>query len=96
MTGTTFFIANRVWWGAALFMAPFMAAVVDSIAVGIGVLLVLVLVAAVVFDTDRGWWSDEVRALPADKDRSRREARLLTLTAGIGLVLGLAAAYALG
>jgi hypothetical protein len=96
VTGSTYFIANRILWAAGLFIAPVVAAVSGSVIVGMVVLSVLVLLAVLVFDTDRGWWSDEVRSLPQDKDRSRREVRLLTASAAVGLVLGLVAAFLLG
>ena len=95
LTGTTYFIANRIWWAAALFIAPVVAAVSGSVVIGIVVLSVLLLPAFLVFDTDRGWWSEEVKTLPQAKDRSRREVRLLTVSAAVGLVLGLVAAYLL-
>jgi hypothetical protein len=57
---------------------------------------ILVLPAFALFDTDRAWWSDEVRVLPQDKERSRAELRMLTIFAGAGLVLGLVVAYVMG
>ena len=95
MTANTYFIGNRVWWAAALFIAPVVAAISGNVLIGLVVLSVLILPAFIVFDTDRGWWSDEVKSLPQDKDRSRREVRLLTATAAVGLALGLVAALLL-
>jgi len=96
VTGNTYFVANRIWWAAALFIAPVVTAVSGSVVIGILVLSVLLLPAFLVFDVDRGWWSDEVKSLPQDKDRSRREVLLLTASAAVGLVLGLVAAFLLG
>jgi hypothetical protein len=96
VTANTYFIGSRVWWAAALFIAPIVAAVAGNVLIGIVVLSMLLLPAFIVFDTDRGWWSDEVKALPQDKDRSRHEVRLLTASAAVGLVLGLIAAFLLG
>jgi hypothetical protein len=91
MTGTMYFIANRLWWAGALFIAPVAAAVADSVVIGIVVLAGLLLAALLVFDTGRPWWSDEVKSLPQDRDRSRRELLPLTASAAVGLVLGLVA-----
>jgi hypothetical protein len=96
VTANAYFIGNRVWWGAALFIAPVVAAVSGSVLIGIVVLFVLILPVFVVFDTDRAWWSDEVKSLPQDRDRSRRELRLLTASAVVGLVLGVVAGVVLG
>lgn len=96
MTAKTYFIANRVWWGTALFIAPLVAALLGEPLAGIVAASVLLLPTAVIFDADRSWWSAEVKALPKDKDRSRSETRLLTIWAGGGLVLGLVVAYFIG
>jgi hypothetical protein len=96
VTARTYFVANRVWWAAALFIAPTVAALFGDPVAGVVAATVLVLPVFLVFDTDRGWWSAEVKALPQDKDRSRRELRLLTISAAVGLALGLVVAYLLG
>ena len=82
--------------GAALFIAPIVAAVSGSVLIGSVVLCVLILPVFIVFDTDRAWWSDEVKSLPQDRDSSRREVRLLTASAVVGLVLGVVAGFVLG
>ena len=96
MTARTYFVANRVWWAGALFIAPTVAALFGDPLAGVVAAIVLVLPAFIIFDTDRSWWSGEMKALPQDKDRSRRELRLLTISAAIGLALGLVVAYLLG
>ena len=96
MTARTYFIANRVWWGAGLFIAPVVAAIFGDPLAGVVAAVVLVLPAFFIFDTDRGWWSAEVRAFPEDKDRSKSELRLLTIWAVGGLVLGVVIAYLVG
>ena len=95
MTARTYFVANRLWWGAALFLVPIVAATFGDPLAGVMAAAVLVLPAFIIFDTDRGWWSGEVKALPQDKDRSRRERLLLTVSAAVGLALGLVVAYLL-
>lgn len=96
MTARTYFVANRVWWAGALFLAPIVAAVVGTPVAGLVAAGILLLPAFVLFDTDRGWWSNEVRVLPQDKERSRTELRLLTVCAAAGLALGLIVAFLLG
>jgi hypothetical protein len=96
MSARTYFVGNRIWWAAALFLAPIIAAVVDSPVAGLVAAGILVLPAFVLFDTDRTWWASEVRLLPHDKERSRNEVRLLTLSAGAGLALGVVIAYLIG
>ena len=95
MTARTYFVGNRIWWAAALFIAPVAGAIAENPLVGIVVLSVLLLPAFVVFDSDRPWWSDDVTSLVKDEDRSRREVHLLTLSAAVGLALGLAVALVL-
>lgn len=89
-----YFLANRAWWFTALFVGPIAAGIAGEPMVGIIAMAVLVLPALIVFDTDRHWWSQEVRRLPELQDRSRVEVRKLTLWSGIGLAAGLAIALA--
>lgn len=97
MTARTYFIANRLWWGGALFIAPIVAAIIGDPLAGISAAFVLVLPAFVIFDTNRAWWSPEVKALPEDKDdRSARDLRLLTMSAACGLALGVVTAFLIG
>jgi len=91
----TYVVGNRLWWGGALFIAPIVAAIAHSPAAGGVAAVVLVLPAMLIFDTDRAWWSAEVKRLPEDKAMSKRETRLLTIWAAAGLGLGLVAAFAL-
>jgi hypothetical protein len=79
-----------------LFLAPIVAAIVGNPVAGVMVAGILVLPAFVVFDTDRPWWSSDVRLLPQDKERNRTEVRLLTISAGTGLALGVLIAYLIG
>jgi hypothetical protein len=90
----TYFLGNRIWWSVALFAGPVVAAVTRDIILGLVVVSVLVLPSFVLFDTDRRWWTDEVRRLPQDPGRAQRETRKLTLWAGIALVAGLAIEFA--
>src|SRR5687768_3437317 len=87
-----YFLANRAWWFTALLVGPIVGAIIGELSVGIIVTAALVLPALIVFDTGRPWWSDQVRRLPEDPDRSRGEVRKLTLWSGIGLAAGLAIA----
>jgi hypothetical protein len=87
-----YFVGSRLWWAVALFIAPVVGAIAGSPIVSIVAAGVLVLPAFLIFDTDREWWSDEVRRLPEDKRRSRAEVRWLTLWAVVGLGAGLAIA----
>jgi heme A synthase len=96
VTARTFFIANRFWWGGALFIAPIVAAIFGDPLAGLVAAAVLVLPAFIIFDTDRGWWTAEVKALPEDKDRSKSELRLLTTFAACALATGVVIAYLLG
>ena len=96
MSARTYFVGNRIWWAGALFLAPIIAAIVGSPVAGLVAAGILVLPAFVLFDTDRSWWSGEVRTVPQDRERSRTELRLLTAFAGIGLALGVVIAYFLG
>jgi len=96
MSARTYFVANRIWWAGALFLAPIIAAIFGSPVAGVAAAAILVLPAFVLFDTDRAWWSSDVRLLPQDKERSRTELRLLTLSAGAGLAVGVVVAYLLG
>ena len=96
MTARTYFIASRVWWGAALSIAPIVAAILGDPLAGVAAAAVLLLPAMIIFDTDRGWWSAEVRALPEDKERSKSELRLLTISAACGLAFGAVIAYLVG
>ena len=93
MTPRTYLIANRAWWGAALFIAPIVAAILGNPLAGVVAAAVLGLPAFVIFDTDRSWWSAGVRALPEDKDKSKSELRLLTICAAGGLAFGVVIAY---
>jgi hypothetical protein len=93
MSARTYFVGNRIWWAGALFLAPIIAAVVGSPVAGVVAAAILVLPSFLLFDTDRTWWSSDVRLLPHDKERSRTEVRLLTLSAGVGLALGVVIAY---
>jgi hypothetical protein len=96
VTARTYFIANRLWWGGALFVAPIVAAMLGNPVAGVVAAAVLVLPAFIIFDTDRGWWSADVNVLPDDKDRSKSELRLLTICAACGLAFGIVIAYLLG
>jgi hypothetical protein len=96
MSARTYFVGNRIWWAGALLLAPIIAAVVGSPVAGLVAAATLVLPSFVLFDTDRTWWSSDVRLLPHDKERSRTEVRLLTLSAGAGLVLGVVTAFLMG
>jgi hypothetical protein len=92
----SYFLGNRLWWAAALLIAPIVASVADNPLAGILTAAVLVLPAFLIFDTDRGWWPDEVKAVPEDKERSRSETRLLTIWALGGPALGLVIAWLMG
>ena len=71
-----------------------MAAIFGDPLAGISAAFVLVLPAFVIFDTDRVWWSADIKALPEDKDdRSTRDLRLLTISAACGLALGVVIAF---
>lgn len=94
MDATTYFLGNRAWWCVVLFAAPVIGAITGAASVAFLVGAALLLPSFVLFDTDRGWWSDEVRRLPQDPARTRRETRKLTLWAGIALLAGLAIAFA--
>lgn len=96
MSARTYFVGNRIWWAGALFLAPIIAAVVGSPVAGVVAAAILVLPSFVLFDTDRTWWSSDVRLLPQDKEGSRTEVRLLTISAGTGLALGVLIAYLIG
>ena len=96
MTARTFFIANRLWWGGALFIAPIVAAIFGDPLAGVVAAGVLVLPVFIIFDTDRGWWSADVKAFPEDKDRTKTEIRLLTICAACGLAFGVVIAYLVG
>jgi hypothetical protein len=96
MSAHTYFLGNRLWWAGALFLAPIIAAILGTLAAGAVAAGLLLLPTAVLFDTDRSWWSGEVRQLLQDKERSRTEVRLLTAFAGTGLVLGVAVASLIG
>jgi hypothetical protein len=96
VTAKTYFIANRLWWGGALFIAPIVAAIFGDPLAGFVAAAVLVLPVFIIFDTDRGWWSADVKSLPDDKDRSKTELRLLTIWAVCGLAFGVVIALLLG
>jgi hypothetical protein len=85
----TYLLANRLWWSVALLAGPIAGAIAGEAIVGIAVIWLLVLLALVVFDADRSWWSDEVRRLPQDPDLTRAETRRLTLWSGVALLAGL-------
>ena len=90
----TYFLGNRIWWSVALFAGPVAWAVTRDIVPALVVVGVFVLPSFVLFDTDRPWWPDQVKRLPQDPARTRRETRKLTLWAGIALLAGLAIAFA--
>lgn len=94
VSARTYFVANRLWWFGGLLLGPIVGGLAADPLIGIVATALLILPVFVIFDTDRPWWSDEVRALPADSDRGRREVRLLTTCAAIGLVGGLVVAIA--
>ena len=96
MSARTYLVGNRIWWAGALFLAPIVAAIVGSPVAGVLAAAILVLPAFVLFDTDRPWWSSDLRLLLDDKERSRTEVRLLTISAGAGLALGFVIAYVIG
>lgn len=92
-TLSTYFLANRTWWFTALLVGPIAGGIAGEPTVGIIVTAVLVLPALLVFDTDRRWWSEEIRRLPQLPERSRVEVQKLTFLSGIGLAAGLAIAF---
>jgi hypothetical protein len=94
MDASTYFIGNRLWWSVSLFAAPVAGAITGQLIVAFLVGALLLLPSFVLFDTGRGWWSDEVRRLPQDPARTRVETRILTLWSGLALVAGLAIAIA--
>ena len=96
MTAMTYLIANRLWWGGASFIAPIVAAILGDPLAGIVATAVLVLPVFIIFDTDRGWWSADVKALPEDKAKSHSELRILTICAACGLASGVAIGYLVG
>jgi hypothetical protein len=53
MSARSYFIANRLWWAAALFVAPIVAALFGNPVAGVVAAGILVLPAFVLFDTDR-------------------------------------------
>ena len=88
---TTYFLANRLWWAGTLFIAPIIGTMTQPM-VAIGVAGVLALLSLLVLDTDRPWWSTEVRQVPSDQQRTQVERRKLTLWSLAGLLAGLAVA----
>ena len=77
-----------MWWFGALLLGPTIGALAGDALVAAIATAVLVLPVFVIFDTDRPWWSDEVRTLPEDKERTRPGARWLAISAGLGLFGG--------
>ncbi len=96
MSTRTYFLVNRLWWAGAMLLAPVVAAIAGDPLAGLLAAAVLALPAFAMFDTDRGWWSAEVKALPEDRERSRSERRILTIWAAGGLALGLVIALLVG
>jgi hypothetical protein len=96
MNARTWSLGNRIWWSIALLVGPIAAAIVDegpiAVQVAIAVTGTLLLPVFLIFDTDRSWWSDEVKQLPHDPQRSRAEVWKLTLWSGVALAIGLAIA----
>src|SRR6476661_4717609 len=92
MAGRGFFLGNRAWWFGALLIGPTIGALAGDAVIGVVATSLLILPVFVIFDTDRPWWSDEVRHLPDDSTRSRVEVRKLTISAAAGLLAGIALA----
>jgi hypothetical protein len=88
----SFFLGNRLWWSFGLFLGPVIGAFVRDPAMAFVASGILILPVFVIFDTDRPWWSDEIRRIEPKSEQSRREARKLTLWSGIALALGIAVA----
>jgi hypothetical protein len=93
VSARTYFLANRLWWAGALLVAPVIGAFAHDAAAGIVAAGVLVMPTLIVFDTDRRWWSDEVKQLPHRDAGSRTETWSLTIWAAGGLAAGLLIAF---
>lgn len=92
---TVYFVGNRLWWSAALFLSPIAGAIAGHPAVALLASTLLLLPSFVLFDIDRPWWPDQVKALAQDQARTRSETRKLTITSGAALLVGLGAALLL-
>jgi hypothetical protein len=89
VSARTFRVGNCLWWFGALLLGPVVGALAGSALVAGVATALLLLPVFVLFDTDRPWWSDDVRALPGDIPWSRTHTRWLSLSAGLGLLGGL-------
>ena len=89
MSAGAFLVGNCLWWFGALLTGPVIGALAGSALVAGAATALLVLPVFVIFDSDRSWWSEEVRALPGNAEWSRTHLRWLSLSAGLGLFGGL-------
>ena len=94
MTDRTFFLGNRVVWAIAGFAAPLVLGATGSFAAALVAFGLLAIPSFVIFDTDRSWWSDEVRSLPMDEPRNRAERRALGVVTFAGVIAGTVAGVA--
>ncbi|HEV8529324.1 MAG TPA: hypothetical protein VGS60_17555 [Actinomycetes bacterium] len=94
-TARTYYLGSRIWWAAVLLVAPIFGALTGNIVGTLGVAVVLGVTANVLFDTNRPWWSEEVKRLPKDRERWRAEVRRLTVSSVAAGVIGLATALLL-
>ena len=92
---TAYFIGNRLWWSVALLLSPIAGAIAGQPIVAIAVCTLAILPSFVLFDSDRKWWSEEVRDAQRDAARTRSETRKLTVASGTALLIGSAAALLL-
>jgi len=83
-----FFLANRIWWSAAVLVGTIMAGMTGFVPLVVGLTSLLLLPTVLIFDTDRNWWPDAVRTAAADGDRARAENRKLILWCVLALVAG--------
>lgn len=92
---TVYFVGNRLWWSAALFLSPIAGRIAAQPVVAILAAALLLLPSFLLFDTDRPWWPDQVKHLPQHQARTRSETRKLTIASGAALIAGLGAALLL-
>ncbi len=90
-----YFLGSRLWWSGALFFGPVVGSVTAGLVGAFALTALFALPSFVLFDTDRPWWSDEVRRLPEDAERTRVELRSLTLWSAAALVAGVVVAVGL-
>jgi len=83
-----YYLGNRVAQSLAWFVVPIVGVTLGDPVRAAIVCTALAVPIVVIFNTDRAWWPEAVRALPRDAERSARERRRLTIWSLTAVIAG--------